>query len=178
MNKHRLAALAAALAFLPLFSGSGPGEAAGRARLAIPARADFRVVVWYRKTDPLGTFQYQIYDIRRGEDSPAVDSWVKNLVQNFPTYYVVSRPVDLARERGETDRLKVGSVVKRELMVAAAQAGVVIGGSTSPPFSAQTSRSPETRAARPIVPFQPAPTNLGPAPPSFPNPFPYPRPHP
>ena len=45
----------------------------------------------------------------------------------YTAYDVTIREVDLAREQGETESLKVGSVIKRELMAAAALEGVVIG---------------------------------------------------
>ena len=45
----------------------------------------------------------------------------------YPGYYVVVRDVDLTREKGETDLLKVGSVIDRELVVAAGLAGIAIG---------------------------------------------------
>lgn len=179
MRPQRLAALAAAVASLGFLTGLGPGEAAGRHRSSVAPHTDFRVVVWYRKSDPLGTFQYQIYDIRRGENSPAVDLWVKNLEQNYPSYLVVTRWVDLTRERGETDRLKVGAVVQRELMAAAAQAGVMIGAPTSPMVSRPTPTGSTTSIPRPGRPLGSAsPSQLGPDAPSFPVPFPYPRPHP
>src|SRR5262245_42775378 len=62
----------------------GPGEAAGGARAgqgakAIPVRADFVVLVWYRRNDPLGTFQYQVYDVRKREYTEAVDTWVREI---------------------------------------------------------------------------------------------------
>jgi hypothetical protein len=110
----------------------GPGEAALGARTArLPrsrgGRADFKVLVWYRRDDALGTFKYQVYDLRKREYTPAVDVWVRDLQTRYPWYIVLIRDVDLQREKGETDSLKVGSVVRRELMVAAALAGIVPG---------------------------------------------------
>jgi hypothetical protein len=88
------------------------------------------------------------------------------------------RAVDLRRERGETEKLKVGSVIYRELLIAAAQSGVVLGApmqiSSGPPASAG-------RAARTNPPAMLGGGDrsyLNPSPPSFPVPVPYPRPHP
>jgi hypothetical protein len=103
----------------------GPGEAAGSPRPR-PPRADFMVLIWYRRDDPLGTFQQQVYDVRKGEYTPAVEEWVESMRAKYPSYLVLVRPVDLGRERGETEKLKVGSVIHRELMVAAASAGVFL----------------------------------------------------
>jgi hypothetical protein len=111
---------------------AGPGEAAARSSSRpsgqrVARHADFKVAVWYRKKDSLGTFQYQIYDVRKGEYTAKVDEWAKDVQTRYPGYYVVVRDVDLTREKGETDLLKVGSVIDRELIVAAGLAGIVIG---------------------------------------------------
>ena len=45
----------------------------------------------------------------------------------YPSYVVLVRTVDLSRERGQTEKLKVGSVIYRELLVAAAESGVILG---------------------------------------------------
>ena len=109
----------------------GPGEAAARSSSRpggqrVAGHADFKVAVWYRKKDALGTFKYQIYDIRKGEYTAKVDEWAKDVQAKYPGYYVVVRDVDLTREKGETDMLKVGSVIDREVVVAAGLAGIAI----------------------------------------------------
>jgi hypothetical protein len=45
----------------------GPGEAAARSQ---SVRADFKVLFWYRHGDPLTTFKYVIYDLRKNSRSP------------------------------------------------------------------------------------------------------------
>ena len=72
-------------------------------------------MVWYRRDGPLDTFKYQVYDVRKGQYTPAVDVWIQLLRTKYPAYDVMIREVDLTREQGETESLKVGSVVKREL---------------------------------------------------------------
>jgi hypothetical protein len=125
-----------ALIFLALTlaprAAAGPGQAVAHSLLPTTATraakaGDFKVLVWYRKDDSLRTFKYEIYDVRKGEYTPNVDEWIKNVQAKFPAYYVKVRDVDLKRENGETERLKVGSVVKRELFAAAALDGIVIG---------------------------------------------------
>jgi hypothetical protein len=111
---------------------AGPGEAGRGSR---PATAtgpdlvgiDYVVLVWYRRDDPLGTFQHQVYDVRKGEYTAAVDDWIRMMREKYPRYFVQVRRVDLDRERGDTERLKVGSVIYRELLMAAAESGVVLG---------------------------------------------------
>jgi hypothetical protein len=114
-----------------MHAASGPGQVAARSLLAITLQAakaaDFKVLVWYRKTDSLGTFKFEIYDQRKGEYTPQVDDWIKNVQTNYPAYYVVVRDVDLKREKGATDLLRVGKVINRELVVAASLAGIAIG---------------------------------------------------
>jgi hypothetical protein len=110
----------------------GPGEAAGgpparQAVKALPGRADFVVLVWYRRDNPLATFQSQTYDARKGQYTAAVDDWVQAIRTKYPAYLVVVRAVDLSRVAGETEQLKVGSVIHRELLIAAAASGVVLG---------------------------------------------------
>lgn len=160
---------------------AGPGEA-GRGRKTTgphPAGADYVVVIWYRGDDALGTFQHQIYDVRRGEYTPAVEDWLVMMRTKYPRYVARALPVDLARERGATEKLKVGSVIRRELLVAAARSGVIVGG-------------PMRIGPGPSAPQRPEPlmhfgtespgaggaSNLNPPANTSPFPIPYPRPHP
>lgn len=145
---------------------------------------DFKVVVWYRRDDPLGTFKYEVYDVRKGEYTKPVDAWVRNIETKYPAYFVVVRGVDLKREHGDTEQLKVGSVVKRELMVAAAMSGVFLGGALPTPASGlQGARlsTPTTTLGSSNRPLGSAGIDrsyLNPPPTPFPVPVPYPRPHP
>ena len=95
-------------------------------------KADFRVLVWYRRNDPLGTFKYEAYDLRRTQNLRGIDAWLTEMQMKHPAYVVIVRDVDLKRERGQTESLKVGSVIQRELMIAAGLAGLVPGGGLSP----------------------------------------------
>jgi len=88
------------LLILTIPSGSaamefGPGEAAGGSQRGQAATADFKVLVWYRRDDALGTFKYQVYDLRKGEYSAAVDAWIKDIPAKYPAYIVLVRDVDL-----------------------------------------------------------------------------------
>ena len=154
----------------------GPGDAAAKSNAG---RADFKLLIWYRHADPLATFKYVVYDVRKGECSPAVDTWLKDVQTNYPAYVAFGRDVYLDREKGKTDLLKVGAVIKRELTVAAALSGVVIGGPG--PILHRRSYSSQTRTAG--LNRQPGAiandrSFLNPGPTPFPVPIPYPRPHP
>jgi hypothetical protein len=148
-------------------------------------RPDFKVLVWYRRNDPLGTFQYEVYDVRKGEYTAAVDAWVRNIESCYPAYLVVVRGVDLKRERGETEKLKVGSVIKRELMVAAGMSGVFLDSrpSVGAGPGSGASRAPGPAASmgslnRPLGSAGIDRSYLNPLPTPFPVPVPFPRPHP
>jgi hypothetical protein len=172
------------LLILTIPSGSaamefGPGEATGSSQRSQAAAADFRVLVWYRRDDALRTFNYQTYDLRKGEYSAAVDAWIKDIPVKYPAYIVLVRNVDLKREKGETEKLKVGSVIKRELMAAAAMSGIAVGeGLRISPGARYLGPSPTPSANRsPAFPqVDRSFLNQNSAP--FPVPVPYPRPHP
>jgi hypothetical protein len=146
---------------------------------------DFKVVLWYRRDRPLDTFKYQVYDLRKGQYTPAVDGWVQLLRTKYPAYDVMLREVDLAREHGGTESLKVGSIIRRELLAAAALEGIVIG-DTVPGLQVRTIAPRTVLPAAPGLIGRPSPLGaswgssnyLNPPGPSFPVPMPYPRPHP
>jgi hypothetical protein len=149
---------------------------------AASRQADYKVVVWFRGDRPLETFQYVTYDIRKGQYTKAVDSWLEMIRTKYPSYEVSVRDVDLSREKGETEALKVGAVIKRELMAAAAREGIFLGrevpgrlprlltpGLGAPGGTRTIGRPP------PIRPPPSRPVELSPPPPTFPIPVPYPR---
>jgi hypothetical protein len=105
----------------------GPGEAASRGVQRAAGAVDFKVLVWYRRADPVATFKYEIYNVRKGEYTSKVDDWIEAVRTKYRGFYLVVRDVDLKREKGETELLKVGSVISRELAVAAAGVGIVYG---------------------------------------------------
>lgn len=143
-------------------------------------RVDYKVLTWYDRSDPVATFQYRGYDVRKGEYTPAVDAWLATMREKHPNYKVVVQDVDLAREPGPTDLRKVGSVIHRELLAAAAAEGLFMGPSArdvvgKEPRSVRLRRIAEPRPYLPSVPmsFDQNPTPYG-----FPVPIPFPRPHP
>jgi hypothetical protein len=179
MRKLSAVSMAAAIAIAaePRTDGAGPGEAGGGQRPArasglAPPGTDYVVLVWYLRDKPLDTFQSQTYDVRKGEYTPAVDAWVELMRSKHPRYLVRVHAVDLDRERGATEQLKVGSVIHRELLMAAAQSGVILdaplrigpgpftGPSQSPsvnrmPARPQTDRSFLNSSPTPSIPVYP-----------------------
>src|SRR5271157_1031279 len=152
---------------------------------ATPGHTDFKVVLWYRRDRPLDTFKYQVYDLRKDQYTRAVDAWLQLLRTKYPAYDVMIREVDLAREEGETESLKVGSVIKREILAAAAIEGIVLG-DTAPGLQVRTIAPRTGLPPTPGMIVRPSPlgsgfrgsNELNPPGPSFPVPVPYPRPHP
>ncbi len=151
-----------------------PGQETRRAR---PNDApDYKVVIWFSRSDPIGTFQYQVYDVRKGEYTNAVDAWLGRIRSSYPTYVAFTRDVVLKNEKGATEKLKVGAVIQRDLLAVAELSGVGLAislGAPAPSKPRGPSRgpiiiNPEIGSAR----MQPS------APYPFPVPFPYPRPHP
>jgi hypothetical protein len=148
-------------------------------------QADFKLVVWFHHDRPLETFKYQAYDVRKGEYTPKVDEWLELMRSKYRGYEVIVREVDLSREKGATELLKVGAVIKRELLAAAALQGVFVGEPgmtvTARPPSLQPGRrvSPDLlRGPAPLRRGMPGSLDLNPPAPSFPVPMPYSRPHP
>jgi hypothetical protein len=144
------------------------------------SKADLRVVIWYARARPLETFDYRVYDLRKGEYTPRVDDWLALVRRQYPGYAAYTRDVDLARERGATDRLKAGSAVLREFYVLAAERGYDLSpllpsrrGTSAPP-SMPHALTPLPQLRLPEM--SPATTPLLPE--GSPFPYPYPRPHP
>jgi hypothetical protein len=150
-----------------------------------PGSADFRIVVWYHRDQPLETFKYQVYDQRKGEYTHAVDDWITLLRTKYPAYQVRVRNMSLDRVKGATEALKVGSVIREELLAAAALEGVFLGvpslGPSARPLFPRAEVAPAPavfrRPSPPGVAF-PDRSYLNPPGPSFPFPVPYPRPRP
>jgi hypothetical protein len=149
-----------------------------------PRPPDYKAVFWYRRDQPIETFKYQVYDLRKGEYTSAVVDWTRMMRKKYPGYEVAVRDVVLEREAGPTEARKVGAVVHRELLAAAAGVGVFVGPLGSAAVGVPTYRRPalldRLGPARVVPPYSP----LGPMfnqntlPSGFPVPTPYPRPHP
>jgi hypothetical protein len=96
--------------------------------------ADMRIVFWYDRARPLDTFKFQSYDLRKHQYTPEVERWATMTRQKYPGFEVYTRDVDLTREVGQTDNLKIGSAITREFMVLGARHGPT-GTATSPAWS-------------------------------------------
>lgn len=146
---------------------------------SVVSRTDLRIVFWYERARPLDTFHYQVYDMRKGEYTAAVDRWLSSVARDYPGFAAYVREVSLARELGANDRLRTGSAILREFLALQAELGGDIGPSAggltqpAPPGMRPASRPSQGLTSRP-----PAGLDLSPAVNMSPFPFPYPRPHP
>jgi hypothetical protein len=138
----------------------------------------FKVLVWYHRDQALGTFKYQEYDLRKSEYTPAVDAWIGKVRSEFPAYVVIVRDVDANLKAGETEKLKVGSVIKGELAVAAALSGIAIGTPAALGPGPRGVLSSDRRTQTRIGPLSTDRGFLDRPGATFPVPIPYPRPHP
>jgi hypothetical protein len=134
-------AIAAAMALAPM---AARGQEAGRR--ASPARRpeapDYKIVFWLAGE---GGWKYQVYDVRKGQFTRAVEDWVRrtNRLRFDATGYAhveglaTVREVFLDRESGASEREKLAAAIRREL---------------------RPLESPDLRALRP---YQPSPAITG-----------------
>ncbi len=185
----RIAVVAAAALVQPPWPSAASAMAGDDGKAQKPAAApapavdltgaDLVVLVWYREGNALETFKDQVYDVRKGEYTPAVDDWVAMMRRKYPGYVVRVRRVVLAKEKGATEQLKVGSVIQRELLGAAAMAGIIVGEPLQPGPGPSSPSRPAARTNHwPASPGAGGQTNLNPVERGSPFPIPYPRPHP
>ncbi|MEO6808037.1 MAG: hypothetical protein ABI353_02865 [Isosphaeraceae bacterium] len=140
---------------------------------------EFKVVYWYDRADPVGSFKSRAYDLRKHEyDDPKVDAWLAMMARDFPRFAAYSRTVDLDRLPGRTDQEKLTAASTRELQP-------LIDSALS---ALRIQNRPIGRSKFGLKPFEPVfPSPIGAArfpsryaPPRYssPVPYPYPRPHP
>lgn len=144
-----------------------------------PSKPEFKVVYWYDRADPVGSFKSRAYDLRENEyDAAEVEAWLAMMARDFPRFAAYTRAVDLDRLPGRTDQEKLTAASTSELkpLIDAALSALRI---QAPPAA-----GPAFKARR----FEPGFTSpIGAArfstrfaPPRYssPVPYPYPRPHP
>jgi hypothetical protein len=155
------------------------------------ALSDFKLVLWYDRARPSASLQHRVYNVTRGQYTKAVDDWMGLMAREFPRYTVLVRELTVA-EAGSAE--KVAAAVEDEKLAlaksimekygigdarrrssyASGYSGLWLAPSPSSkanlsPYKNPVPRSfPELGSAR----MTPMPGYL------FPNPWPYPRPHP
>jgi hypothetical protein len=53
---------------------------------AAPGPPEYKVAFWFDRRDPLNTFRFQAYDLRKSEYTPAVDEWLAVMRASYPGY--------------------------------------------------------------------------------------------
>jgi hypothetical protein len=90
---------------------AGPPTAAG----IPPARpADYAVVFWYARSDPMNSMRHQIYDVRKGQYTPAVVQWVETLPAKYPAYAAYVKEVRLDPESPASEKKQLATVILQE----------------------------------------------------------------
>ena len=156
-----------------------------------PASSVYKLLIWYDRTHPFDSFQSRAYNITRGQYTKAVDDWMALMHRDYPRYTIVVHELTVAG--GDADG-KIAAAVEDEKLALAKQILRKYGigdewrrpgyrsgymGIWAPPAAERRpgptpfespipNRFPPLGSAR----MTPAPGYL------FPNPWPYPRPHP
>lgn len=173
----------------------GPSKPAAAATEPVgPPAPDYRLAILYERSDPLFSFQFRVYNMRKGEYTPEVDAWLARIEKQYPRYHAYVRDIVLKDEPdGNSPERAVASAVLREhLAVAGPGQGFgirdtygIFGRAASSNFQPDASGQPKGAAgmrSRPgtsnVISPRAAPGSMQPPAYLFPNPFPYPRPHP
>jgi len=88
-----------AMVVAPHGLGQTPGAAGSNGDAALPEAnrpaatravdhggSTTRIAFWYRKREPERSFQYQVYDVRRGQSTRAVEEWLAVMRTRYPAY--------------------------------------------------------------------------------------------
>lgn len=171
---------------------------------AAAAGGDVVLVFWFVRMDPVRTFRYQAYDLRRGQYTPQVRAWLRMMADRYPSYEAYARTITLEHtsEKEASEAEQVKQAARRELMYVASYVGVPVDGVVPPAGSVQPlgrpfvtyfrsyypspryRPAPQSEGLRPLSPMLPSPGSGGlgglggPSMPSSPFPYPYARPHP
>lgn len=168
-------------------------------------RSGYKVAFWYDHARPIQSFQYQVYDLAKGQyDHQAVSHWLDIIKSKFPGHTAYVKDILPVRESGKDEHAALMAAIEREKQ----KVGEMMGrtGSENQPVPSQERNRPTMTSdvTRPtdfgslmhpsISGYSRSRSNgrtsLGrlfsgssrydyaPSTPSFPFPYPYPRPHP
>lgn len=159
-----------------------------------PRTPDYKVAIWYKRSDPLGTFKHREYDLRKGQyDARKVNAWLDTIRTDHPADFAYVLDVSLGRQSGATEAEKLESAIRKEYLEMAAIRPIPHAPLSITPTTARVpSLAPASSMMAPVLGaptgFQHTsrlspgaggnPAGYQPRGPTFPVPFPYPRPHP
>jgi hypothetical protein len=94
--------LALLLTLLPAVAGAQP--------------ADYKVAFWYRRADPLSSMRHQVYDLRQGQYTAAVDEWLRTMRTTRPDYDAYVKDFRVDPESGESARKQLATMILGEYL--------------------------------------------------------------
>ncbi|SIO66550.1 hypothetical protein SAMN05444166_8125 [Singulisphaera sp. GP187] len=166
---------------------STPGEPA--------PRSGYKVAFLYDRTRPTPTFQYQVYDLGKGQyDHQAVSRWLDVIKARFPDYAAYIKDIPTGHEPGTDERAALMTAIAQEKQkVESTFLRALTNEPTRPPTDYERLMHPSISGYNPNPVrstgrsvfssplggswrFEYAPPS--PSYPSSPFPYPYPRPHP
>lgn len=142
---------------------------------------DFKIVCWFKRSNPVNTFQSMTYDVGKGQYTAKVDEWLEMMHEHFPNYRAYVKPVWLKTKDPVALEETLAGVVRHErLMAGGEDADYIPPNATfiSASVGYEPSAARTTGGTRTIPGSSGGPAAFVPQPYSFPNPYPYVRPHP
>jgi hypothetical protein len=156
-----------------------------------PTASVYKLVLWYHRARPFDSFQYRAYNVTRGQYTKAVDDWMALMNREFPRYAVAVRELTLTEGEAarklaaavEDEKLKLAQRILQKYAIgdgrrpSGYQSGY-LGIGTPPGAERKANQTPFEHPIPNRFPplgsarMTPSPGYL------YPNPWPYPRPHP
>jgi hypothetical protein len=191
--RYRVCTLVPLIALL--IGGALGAQAADRPQAALEraeAPTVFKVVIWYDRSRPFDTFRSQAYNLARGEYTQAVEDWRVMLERSYPGYTVLVRDVavtggDPAQKVAATvddEKYALARLILQKYRVengnnATYDAGYHgLANLTTPRRNANGYPFKNPIPGAPRLPYFGGPSGASRPSYLYPNPFPYPRPHP
>src|SRR5262245_44237652 len=81
-----------------------------------PPPPDYAVAFWYRRSDPFATIRHQVYDVRKGELTPAVAGWLKLMRTTHSDYEAYLKEVRVNPASGESPRRQLAAQIIGEYL--------------------------------------------------------------
>jgi hypothetical protein len=110
--------MASSLIVLLLLASS---RAEAQATAAPPASADpaarppdYKIAYWYRRSDPLNTFRFRAYDLRKGQYTAAVDRWLQTMQADHPDYAAYVKDLRLKPDSVEGEGKQIATAILQE----------------------------------------------------------------
>jgi hypothetical protein len=97
-----------------LIVGPAPADPPAAAVAPPVPPADYVVVFWYARSDPLTSLRHQTYDVRQGQYTPAVRQWVETLATKYPAYAAYVREIRIDPQSSASEKKQLATVILQE----------------------------------------------------------------